>query len=79
MDIIRIGSGTYAVVASASDDGLQVLNLTDPADPIPVASLTDDASVYLRGARSVAALALGSGTCSVAVSPPKMTASRRCR
>ena len=49
VDTIRIGSGIYAVSASPNDDGLQVLNLTDPADPTPVASLTGDASVHLRG------------------------------
>ena len=69
MDVIRIGSGIYGVVASASDDGLQVLNLTDPADPTPVASITDDTSVHLRGARGVDTLASGSGTYAVAVSP----------
>ena len=69
VDTIRIGSGIYAVVASASDDGLQILNLTDPADPIPVASLTDDTSVHLSGARDVDTLDLGSGTYVVAASP----------
>ena len=67
VDTIKIGSGIYAVSASP-DDGLQILNLTDPADPTPVASLTDDASVHLRGIRGVDTLALGSGTYAVAAS-----------
>ena len=50
VDVIRIGSGIYAVVASASDDGLQILNLTDPADPVPVAAITDDQTTALDGA-----------------------------
>ena len=41
VDIFATGSDTYAVVASP-DDGLQVLNLTDPADPMPVAHIADD-------------------------------------
>ena len=68
VDTIKIGSGIYAVSASPNDDGLQVLNLTDPADPTPVASLTDDTSVHLRGARGVDTLTLGSGTYAVATS-----------
>ena len=69
VDTIQIGSGIYAVSVSPNDDGLQVLNLTDPADPIPVASLTDDISVHLGGARGVAALNLGSGTYAVVAAP----------
>ncbi|MBI1657309.1 MAG: hypothetical protein IS632_00820, partial [Thaumarchaeota archaeon] len=67
VDTIRIGSGIYAVSASPND-GLQVLNLTDPADPVPVAHITDDTSVHLRGVRGVDTLALGSGTYAVATS-----------
>ena len=68
VDITRIGSGIYAVVASASDDGLQVLNLTDPANPVPVASLTDDGTVALAGAYDVDTFAAGSGTYAVVAS-----------
>ena len=68
VDVIRIGSGTYAVVASASDDGLQVINLTDPADPAPVASITDDGRVALAGAYDVDTFAAGLGTYAVVAS-----------
>ena len=68
VDTIRIGSGIYAVSVSPNDNGLQIINLTDPADPTPVASLTDDTSVHLGGARGVAALNLGSGAYAVVAS-----------
>ena len=68
VDVIRIGSGTYAVVASANDDGLQVINLTNPADPVPVASLTDDGRVALAGAYDVDTFAVGLGTYAVVAS-----------
>ena len=69
VDTIRIGSGTYAVVASPNDDGLQIIDLTSPAEPVPVAGLTDDDTVHLRGVRGVAALGLGLGTYAVAAAP----------
>ena len=68
VDVVRIGSGLYAVVASANDDGLQVINLTDPADPVPVAGLTDDGTVELAGAYDVATFAAGLGTYAVVAS-----------
>ena len=68
VDVIRIGSGTYAVVASASDDDLQVINLTNPADPVPVASITDDGTVALAGAYDVDTFAAGLGTYAVVAS-----------
>ena len=36
-----ISNRTYAVVASPGDDGAQIIDITRPADPIPVAVLTD--------------------------------------
>ena len=69
VDVVRIGSGTYGVVASASEDGLQVLNLTDPADPMPVAHITDDGMEALAGAYDVDIFAVGSGIYGVVASP----------
>ena len=68
VDIIRIGSSLYAAIASASDDGLQILNLTDPAGPVPVAAITDDGTVALAGAYDVDTFAAGSGLYAVVAS-----------
>ena len=37
-----ISNGTYTVVASAGDDGVQIIDITRPASPLPVAAITDD-------------------------------------
>ena len=46
---------TYAVVASEIDDGVQVIDISDPADPLPTAAITDDAGGFtkLNGATSI--------------------------
>ena len=36
-----IGSNHYALVASFRDDGVQIINITDPASPSAVADITD--------------------------------------
>ena len=45
---------TYAAVASYFDDAVQIVNMTDPADPDPIAVVRDDAGTALNGARSIA-------------------------
>ena len=47
-----IGSSTYALVASQTEDGIQIINITDPYDPIAASSITDSSSsyTYLDGA-----------------------------
>ena len=51
-----VSNRTYAVVASAGDDGVQVIDITDPADPVPVAAMKDDVGGFtaLGGAHAVA-------------------------
>ena len=41
LDLFEIGGSTYAIVSSSRDNGIQIINLADPANPSPVASLTD--------------------------------------
>ena len=36
-----IGSSTYALVASEDDSGVQIIDITDPTDPIAVSAATD--------------------------------------
>ena len=38
---VKIGSNTYAVVAADSDDGVQIIDITNPAAPLPTAAITD--------------------------------------
>ena len=49
----RNGS-TYAIIAAYHDDGVQVINVTDPARPAAVASISDDDTLELDGASGVA-------------------------
>ena len=61
---VAIGSSTYALVAAYDDDGFQVINITDPYNPGPVAAATDgeDGFEELGGARYVTAVTIGSST-----------------
>ena len=43
-----IGNRTYAVVASRSDSGVQIIDITNPADPLPVAAVSDDAGGFTK-------------------------------
>ena len=45
--ITQISGHTYAVVASWSDDGVQIVDITDPAKPAPIAAVFDDADTAL--------------------------------
>ena len=55
VETIQISGRTYAVVASADDDGIQIIDITDPARPAPVAAITDgvDGFTELDGAEAV--------------------------
>ena len=56
-------SGTiYAAVASIHDDGIQILNLTDPYNITPIDSITDDGNMKLKGAHSIATFKSGNYT-----------------
>ena len=55
VDTIQMGGSHYALVASTAS-GLQILNITDPADPRPVAHVAHGGDYRLDGARSVEAV-----------------------
>ena len=50
-----IGSSTYALVASRDDSGVQIIDITDPTDPIPVSIAEDNKNGFtsLAGAFSI--------------------------
>ena len=59
--VAGIGASTYAVVASVWDSGVQVVNITNPASPVPAAALSDGAAGFdeLYTASGVATAVIG--------------------
>ena len=59
---VTIGSSTYALVASYSDNGVQIMDITDPFNPVPIAAVTDGVNGFeeLEGARDITAVTIGS-------------------
>ena len=53
VDTFTIAGRTYAAVTAYTDDGVQIINLTNPASPSPIARLTDTSSTVLNGPRGV--------------------------
>ena len=57
------GGGTYAAVASSGDDGVQILDVTDPANVTAAGSIDDsDGTLELDGATGIATFTSGGGT-----------------
>ena len=50
---VVIGDATYALVASNADDGVQIIDITDPENPSAVAALTDTAGTELDAASAI--------------------------
>ncbi len=46
IEIIQISGSTYALAASSSDGAVQIIDITDPTDPSPVASIFDGQSSF---------------------------------
>ena len=55
IELFVVSDRTYAIVASWDDDGVQIIDVTDPTDPVPVTSIFDDQDgfVGLDEARAV--------------------------
>ena len=54
LDIFRTGGGVYAAAASFQDKGIQIVDITNPANPSAAGSLSDaNGSLLLSGARGV--------------------------
>ena len=56
---IEIKGIPYALVTASDDDGLQIINMSDPSSPIPVAGVTDGNRFILDGAYKIAAAEIG--------------------
>ncbi len=66
---VRINSSTYALVASEFDDGVQIIDITNPASPMAVSSVTDDDTFdTLDGARGITAVTINTFTYALVVS-----------
>ncbi len=59
VDIYRVGGRNFAVVTANSDDGVQIIDITDPHNIFPTASVTDSGSLRLDNPRSVAVHTIG--------------------
>ena len=58
----KSGTDTYVAVAARGDDGVQILNVTDPTDIAATASITDGGTLKLKGANGIATFKSGTGT-----------------
>ena len=61
---VTIGSSVYAIVASGQDDGVQIIGIDDPANPIAIADFADETGGYteLNFAHGVTTVTVGSST-----------------
>ena len=65
---IKIGSSIYALVASFNDDGVQIIDITDPYNPTPVSNITDGKGGYeLDGALRITTITIGLSTFALVV------------
>ena len=56
VEVVRTSGGIYAVVTAFFDDGIQIIDITDPETPVPVSAITDDTDGFteLAGANDIA-------------------------
>ena len=61
---VVIGDSAYALVAAFSDNGVQIIDISDPSSPQPVAALEDDEDGFtkLKGASSITTVVIGDST-----------------
>ena len=61
---VTIGSSTYALATSDLDDGIQIIDISDPTTPLAVFSVSDGTDGFdtLDGANGIATLQIGSVT-----------------
>ena len=69
VDTFVIGSSTYAIVTSVTDDGVQIIDISDPANIVAKDAETDGENGFteLDGAAGVATFTIGSSTYAIVV------------
>ena len=65
--VFGAGDRTYAVVAGAADDGVQIIDVTDPAAPVPVSSAFDGSGGFEALAEPTSVAVFGAGDRTYAV------------
>ena len=67
---VTIDSSIFALAASFSDDGVQIIDITDPYNPAPVSAITDgrDGFTELDGSIFVTTVKIGASTYALAAS-----------
>ena len=70
VDVFTVGSSTYAIITGFVDDGVQILDVSDPTDISAVDSLTDGVNGFteLEGAVDVETFVMGTKTYAIIVS-----------
>ena len=46
IDVVTISGGVYALTTSNTDDAIQIVDITDPANPLPTSSIFDDQEIF---------------------------------
>ena len=62
MTTVVIGGKTYALIAAREDNGVQIIEITDPTDPKATASISDTAGTALDGAVAITTVGIGVNT-----------------
>jgi len=68
VDVFTIGSSTYAIVAAWKDDGVQIIDISDPTNIVAKDSMDDTDSLELDGANDVETFTIGSSTYAIVAS-----------
>ncbi|MFW2347938.1 MAG: hypothetical protein ACN4EF_05185, partial [Wenyingzhuangia sp.] len=63
---VEIDGSTYALVASFND-GVQIIDITDPSSPVATANLTDSSNLALSGANDITTVVIGERTYALVV------------
>ena len=62
VDTFVIGASTYAIVTAKVDDGVQIIDISDPTDIVAKDSLNNTSDLELDGARGVDTFVIGNKT-----------------
>jgi hypothetical protein len=70
IETVTLSGSTFAVITAFDDDGIQIVDVTDPTKPVPVSSVADNLEGYdaLDGARGVDLVAISGRTYGVVTS-----------
>ena len=68
VEIFTIGASTYAIVASMNADGVQIIDVSDPANIIPADILTDAGFLVLQEPKGVDTFTVGASTYAIVAS-----------